>query len=138
VGSLSDDFSAVFVRVVASALRIPAERVTIVGITAGSVIVEFSLDINESEIASLRGSVQATIFATGHIGEYTLVSVSTIHDAETPVAPMTDDGQNNAGQPIIATVAFGLVATVLLMMILWKVCCKKKVKGEFGELSEWN
>lgn len=148
--SLSDDFSAVFVRAVSDALRIPVERVTVLRVTAGSVIIDFSVDIKSSEIEALPYSssdnVQAAIIATREIGEYALVSVeaTAVQPADTQNDPCaTGDWKSCrvAGQPVVAIAAIGLGVSIVLLLVLRKVCCKKKIKvgsATSDNYEQWN
>jgi hypothetical protein len=149
VDSLSGDFSAVFARAIADALRIPVERVAVIRFFAGSVIVEFSVDISESEVAALPGTVQATVTTTEDIGGYALLSVSPLEAATAPPPSTQDDpcaiGDWNsctvAGQPVVAVVVVGLGASVVLLAVLRKVCCKKRAKvgsSVPGDYAQWN
>jgi hypothetical protein len=143
VDALSDDFSAVFARAVADALRIPLGRVTVLRIIAGSVIVEFSVDISESEIATLPDSVPGTIIAIGQIGGYAVLSMSPA-PTDVQIDPCATGDWSSctvAGQPVVAVVAIGLGASVVSLVVLRKVCCKKRAKvgSEASDsYAQWN
>lgn len=153
VEQLDGDFSALFVHIMSDALGVPLERVTILRIVAGSVIVEFVVDINDSEITELSVSgvddVQTAIVAVEEIGGYRLVSVKAMaieeHDATQDDPCAIGDWQSCtvAGQPLVAVAAIGLGATIVLLMVLRKLCCQKRAKVGTQDYSttdygQWN
>ena len=56
MSQLDEDFSATFQRVMADVLQVPLAQITVVGLRAGSVVVDFLVDISESQLAALPGS----------------------------------------------------------------------------------
>lgn len=144
---LSNDFEVIFTSTVADALGIPYERVTILRIVAGSVIIEFSVRINESEITALTDSgvesVQAAIVEVGAIGGHRVASVQPIaaQDGANQNDPCaTSDWQSCkvAGQPLWLVAAVGLGASVVLLFVLCKLCCKKRAKVGMSDYAQWN
>eukprot|EP01043_Picozoa_sp_COSAG02_P019919 COSAG02_NODE_971_length_15551_cov_4.415157_13_plen_144_part_00 len=141
--ALSDEFSAVFARALADALLIPLERITVLRIIAGSVIVDFTVDISNSEIAALPEGVPGTIIAVGQIGDYALLSISPVPTKvqDDPCATGDRSRCTVAGPPMVAVVAIGLGASVVLLVVLRKVCCKKRAKvgAEASDsYAQWN
>merc|ERR1712046_102786 len=107
----------------------------------------FSIDSTESEIAALPAESSSSdrvlnaIVSAGDIGEYTIVSAEAVS-----VQPLATDDDPCAtgdqsctivGQPAVVVLVIGVIglgATAVLLVILRKLCCKKKANG----YQEWN
>ena len=127
-----DDFSAAFQREVAQAVQMELTRVTVVGITEGSVVVEFRLQMTLDE-ATRTPDWQGAIGAIQSVGGYPVLSAEVAEVVAGDDAPA--DSPEGAG--LLPVVAGGVAAAVVALLALYKACCRKKVAPS-AEYAQWN
>jgi len=130
---LDENFSETFQTAVALALQMEPARVTVVGITEGSAVVEFRLRMSSSEAARTPDR-QGAIGAIPSIGGFPVLSAEVAEVAE--VAGDNAPAASPEGADLLpAMVAAGAAVAVVALLALYKACCKKKLPQEYAQ---WN
>ena len=148
MSQLDEDFLATFQRVMVDVLQVPLAQITVVGLRAGSVVVDFLVDISESQLAALPGSdVQGAILVAGEVGGYSLLSVD-VAEVEVVEGDPCEAGDWESctigGQPLVVVAAAVVGVGVVLLAVLCKACCKKKAKegmqggATTSDYAQWN